>query len=135
VTTNWWKEERGERVFLDFNQNNRDRTIASAWSLRAKPGAPVSTPLSWKRLAEITDPREFTLFSAPELLAEDDPWADMDANPCPLEPLLHLWETLPGGELNFPPDYPKMPGEPPRVQPSKKVAEHWDEQGNRIEGT
>jgi len=135
VTTNWWKEERGERVFLDFNQNNRDRTIASAWSLRAKPGAPVSTPLSWERLAEIKDPREFTLFTATDLLADDDPWADMDKNPCSLEPLLHLWETLPGGELNFPPDYPKMPGEPPRVQPSKKVAEHWDEQGNRIEGT
>lgn len=135
VTTNWWKEERGERVFLDFNQNNRDRTIASAWSLRARPGAPVSTPLSWKHLAEIGDPREFTLFSAPELLADGDPWADMDGQPCSLQPLLHLWETLPGGELNFPPDYPKMPGEPPRVQPSKKVAEHWDEQGNRIEGT
>ncbi|MGI5129672.1 DNA polymerase domain-containing protein [Pseudonocardia sp. CA-107938] len=135
VTTNWWKEERGERVFLDFNQNNRDRTIASAWSLRAKPGAPVSTPLSWKHLAEISDPREFTLFSAPELLADGDPWADMDETRYPLEPLLHLWETLPGGELNFPPDYPKMPGEPPRVQPSKKVAEHWDEHGNRVEGT
>ena len=50
-----------------------------------------------------------------------------------LAPLLELWETLPGGELNFPPDYPKMPGEPPRVQPSKKVAAHWDEHGNRIE--
>jgi DNA ligase D len=135
VTTNWWKEERGERVFLDFNQNNRDRTIASAWSLRARPGAPVSTPLSWKHLAEISDPREFSLFTAPELLADGDPWADMDDSPCSLDPLLHLWETLPGGELNFPPDYPKMPGEPPRVQPSKKVAEHWDEQGNRIEGT
>jgi hypothetical protein len=49
-----------------------------------------------------------------------------------LDPLLQLWETLPGGELNFPPDYPKMPGEPPRVQPSKKVAEHWDDDGNRI---
>ncbi|HEY9352097.1 MAG TPA: ATP-dependent DNA ligase, partial [Nocardioides sp.] len=50
-----------------------------------------------------------------------------------LTPLLELWEKLPGGELNFPPDYPKMPGEPPRVQPSKKVASHWDEEGNRIE--
>ncbi len=134
VTTNWWKEERGERVFLDFNQNNRDRTIASAWSLRARPGAPVSTPLSWKHLAEIKDPREFTLFSAPELLADGDPWADMDEHPCSLEPLLELWETLPGGELNFPPDYPKMPGEPPRVQPSKKVAEHWDERGQPHRG-
>lgn len=133
VTTAWWKEERGERVFLDFNQNNRDRTIASAWSPRARPGAPVSMPLTWDRLAELTDPREFTVFSAPELLeSHGDPWADMDEHPSPLEPLLHLWETLPGGEMPFPPDYPKMPGEPPRVQPSKKVAAHWDEHGNRI---
>jgi DNA ligase D len=133
VTTAWWKEERGQRIFIDFNQNNRDRTIASAWSLRARPGAPVSTPLTWAALAEVTDPAELNLISVPDLLTDGDPWADMDDRAYPLEPLLQLWETLPGGELNFPPDYPKMPGEPPRVQPSKKVAEHWDEQGNRIE--
>ena len=133
VTTAWWKEERGERIFLDFNQNNRDRTIASAWSLRARPGAPVSTPLTWAALAEVTDPAELNLTTVPDYLAGGDPWADMDDEAFPLAPLLELWETLPGGELNFPPDYPKMPGEPPRVQPSKKVAEHWDEQGNRIE--
>ena len=57
---------------------------------------------------------------------------DMDDIAYPLDPLLNLWETLPGGELNFPPDYPKMPGVPPRVQPSKKVASHWDSDGNRI---
>jgi DNA ligase D len=133
VTTSWWKEERGERIFIDFNQNNRDRTIASAWSLRARPGAPVSTPMTWERLAEVSDPREFNLTTVPDYLADGDPWAAMDDVAYPLEPLLRLWETLPGGELNFPPDYPKMPGEPPRVQPSKKVAEHWDEHGNRIE--
>ena len=132
VTTAWWKEERGERLFLDYNQNNRDRTIASAWSLRAVPGAAVSTPLTWSRLAEVKDPREFTLHSVPDYLTDGDPWADMDDKSYSLDPLLHLWETLPGGELNFPPDYPKMPGEPPRVQPSKKVAEHWDAEGNRI---
>ncbi|MGN6414727.1 DNA polymerase domain-containing protein [Flexivirga sp.] len=132
VTTSWWKEERGKRIFVDFNQNNRDRTIASAWSLRARPGAPVSTPMSWSQLAEVSDPRDFNLVTVPELLAEGDPWADMNDTAYSLEPLLQLWETLPGGELNFPPDYPKMPGEPPRVQPSKKVAEHWDADGNRI---
>jgi DNA ligase D len=133
VTTAWWKEERGQRIFLDFNQNNRDRTIASAWSLRARPGAPVSTPLTWAALAEVTDPAELNLTTVPDYLADGDPWADMDDEAFPLAPLLELWETLPGGELNFPPDYPKMPGEPPRVQPSKKVAEHWDADGNRIE--
>ena len=133
VTTAWWKEERGERIFVDYNQNNRDRTIAGAWSLRARPGAPVSTPMTWEQLAEVTDPRAFNLTTVLDHLAEGDPWADIDERAYSLEPLLELWETLPGGELNFPPDYPKMPGEPPRVQPSKKVAEHWDEQGNRVE--
>lgn len=133
ATTAWWKEERGERVFLDFNQNNRDRSIAGAWSLRARPGAPVSTPMTWDRLAEVDDPAHYTLSTVREYLADGDPWRDMDEVAYPLEPLLRLWETLPGGELNFPPDYPKMPGEPPRVQPSKKVAEHWDADGNRIE--
>lgn len=132
VTTAWWKEERGERIFLDYNQNNRDRTIASAWSLRARPGAPVSTPMTWSTLAQTRDPRAYTLHSVPDYLADGDPWADMDDEAFSLDPLLQLWETLPGGELNFPPDYPKMPGEPPRVQPSKKVAEHWDDDGNRV---
>jgi DNA ligase D-like protein (predicted polymerase) len=133
VTTNWWKEQRGKRIFVDFNQNNRDRTIASAWSLRARAGAPVSTPMMWAQLAEVSDPRDFNLVTVPDYLADGNPWADMDEKAHSLEPLLQLWETLPGGELNFPPDYPKMPGEPPRVQPSKKVAEHWDADGNRVE--
>lgn len=133
VTTAWWKEERGERIFLDFNQNNRDRTIASAWSLRARPGAPVSTPMTWSRLADVADPAEFNLTTVPDFLADGDPWAELDTTSYSLDPLLALWESLPGGELNFPPDYPKMPGEPPRVQPSKKVAEHWDDEGNRID--
>jgi DNA ligase D-like protein (predicted polymerase) len=133
VTTAWWKEERGDAaVFLDFNQNLRDRTVAGAWSLRPRPGAPVSTPMTWARLAEVDDPRAFNLHTVPEYLADGDPWADMDETAYSLDPLLRLWEELPGGELNFPPDYPKMPGEPPRVQPSKKVADHWDDEGNRI---
>lgn len=126
VTTNWWKEERGERIFVDFNQNNRDRTIASAWSLRPRPGAPVSTPMSWERLGAVEDPAAFNLQSVPQYLEAGDPWAQMDEVAFSIEPLLQLWERLPGGELNFPPDYPKMPGEPPRVQPSRKVAANWE---------
>ena len=134
VTTNWWKEERPDgSIFLDFNQNLRDRTVAGAWSLRPRPGAPVSTPLSWAQLAEVTDPRDFNLTTVPDFLTDGDPWAAMNDVAYSLDPLLDLWERLPGGEMNFPPDYPKVPGEPPRVQPSKKVAEHWDADGNRIE--
>ncbi|GAB2755927.1 non-homologous end-joining DNA ligase [Nocardioides salsibiostraticola] len=133
VTTAWWKEERGERIFVDFNQNCRDRTIASAYSLRPIAGAPVSTPLAWADLAEISDPREFNLFTVPERLADGDPWEAMDAEAYSLEPLLSLYEESGLGEMNFPPDHPKMPGEPPRVQPSKKVADHWDAEGNRVE--
>src|SRR6476620_6985490 len=118
VTTAWWKEERGERIFVDFNQNCRDRTIASAYSLRPIPGAPVSTPMSWDELAGVTDPREFNLFTVPERLADGDPWAGIDDVQHDLTPLLELWESSEGGEMPYPPDYPKMPGEPPRVQPS-----------------
>src|SRR5690606_21063235 len=94
VTTAWWKEERGERLFIDYNQNLRDRTIASAWSLRARPGAPVSTPLTWSALADLDDPRELNLTTVPDLLADGDPWAAMDEEAYSLEPLLELWETL-----------------------------------------
>jgi DNA ligase D-like protein (predicted polymerase) len=132
VTVDWWKEERGSRIFVDFNQNNRDRTIASAYSLRPVPGAPVSTPMTWAELADVTDPRDFNLFTVPDRVADGDPWAGIDDEAFSLDPLLRLWEELPGGEMNYPPDYPKMPGEPPRVQPSKKVAEHWDDEGNWI---
>ncbi|GAB3252953.1 non-homologous end-joining DNA ligase [Alteromonas gracilis] len=133
VTTAWWKEERGERIFVDFNQNTRDRTIASAYSLRPLPGAPVSMPLPWEELLEATDPGVFNLATVPERLAsEPDAWATIDDVAHDLTPLLDLWEEHPV-ELNYPPDHPKMPGEPPRVQPSKKVASHWDADGNRIE--
>ncbi|MXG91991.1 non-homologous end-joining DNA ligase LigD [Nocardioides flavescens] len=135
VTVDWWKEERGARIFVDFNQNCRDRTIASAYSLRPIAGAPVSTPLTWDELAETTDPRTLNLFTVPELLADrPDAWSGIDDVAHSIEPLLALYDELPGGEMPFPPDYPKMPGEPPRVQPSKKVHEHWDDEGNRVEG-
>jgi DNA ligase D-like protein (predicted polymerase) len=133
VTTKWWKEERGERVFVDFNQNCRDRTIASAYSLRPIPGAPVSTPMTWAELAEVRDPAEFNLFTVPDRLADGDPWAAIDDVANSLEPLLKLYEESGEGEMPYPPDYPKMPGEPPRVQPSKKVEANWTEDGRRRE--
>ena len=77
VTMNWWKEERGERIFIDFNQANRDRTMAGAYSPRALPAATVSTPLTWDELAD-ADPAAFTVRSVPQRLADvGDPWADL----------------------------------------------------------
>ena len=122
VTTAWWKEERGENIFVDFNQANRDRTIAGAYSPRALPHAPVSTPLTWDEL-EGADPRDFTILTVPERLRTvGDPWADMGSSPGSIEVLLQWWQRdLDNGlgEMPFPPDYPKMPGEPMRVQPSR----------------
>ncbi|MBD8043806.1 ATP-dependent DNA ligase [Arthrobacter sp. Sa2BUA2] len=126
VTTSWWKEERGEKVFVDFNQANRDRTMAGAYSPRALPHAPVSTPVTWDEL-ETVDPRAFTVQTVPARLAETgDPWADFGATPGTIDTLLDWWQRdLDSGlgELPFPPDYPKMPGEPPRVQPSRRKME------------
>ena len=78
VTTAWWKEERGARLFIDYNQNNRDRTVAGAWSLRARSGAPVSTPMTWETLAVTEDPGEYNLATVPTYLTEGEPWAGMD---------------------------------------------------------
>jgi len=128
VTTKWWKEERGDSIFVDYNQNARDRTIASAYSLRPKPGAPVSAPMEWDELGEVADPSDLNLFTMPERFAErGDVHAAIDDVACDLQPLLDLYDEQGAVELPYPPDYPKMPGEPPRVQPSKKVAAHWDE--------
>ena len=133
VTMNWWKEERGERIFVDFNQNCRDRTIASAYSLRPIPGAPVSTPLTWEELADVTDPREFNLFTVPERLAATATRGRRSTTRrTPSSRCSRSTTSCRAGEMPFPPDYPKMPGEPPRVQPSKKVEEHWDADGNWI---
>jgi len=125
VTTAWWKEERENNVFVDFNQNCRDRTIASAYSLRPAPGATVSTPVSWDELATLDDPRAFTLHTVPgRLESHGDAWAEIDDVHHSLQPLLDLWDANPV-EMPYPPEYPKMPGEPKRVQPSKakKVVE------------
>ncbi|WP_082590589.1 ATP-dependent DNA ligase [Phycicoccus sp. Soil748] len=131
VTSSWWKEERGERVFVDFNQACRDRTIASAYSPRPLPGAPVSMPLGWDQLVGV-DPGEFTVRTVPGILAASgDAWADMDQAVGDVTGAIALWDAdiheRGLGELNFPPDYPKMPGEPPRVQPSKRRKDKTDE--------
>lgn len=123
VTVDWWKELRGERVFLDFNQAARDRTIAGAYSPRALPTATVSCPVGWDELAQGVDPGAFTVLTVPDRLAEvGDPWATMADDAGSLDVLLQWWERdlqRGEGEMPFPPDYPKMPGEPPRVQPSR----------------
>ncbi|AKV87759.1 ATP-dependent DNA ligase [Microbacterium sp. CGR1] len=136
VTMSWWKEERGQRVFIDFNQANRDRTMAGAYSPRALPGATVSTPVHWDELDGL-DPAVFTVRSIPKRLAEvGDPWAGKQDEPGRIDTLLEWWERDKAaglGELSFPPEFPKMPGEPPRVQPSKKVDAHWDANGDPVE--
>ncbi len=122
VTASWWKEERGRRVFVDFNQNAPHKTIFGAWSVRARPGAQVSTPFSWEELDAVV-PDQLTIASVPQRVVRDgDPWAAMDASPQSLEPLLALHERDTAAGLvdaPWPPVYPKMPGEPPRVAPSR----------------
>jgi DNA ligase D len=122
VTTAWWKEERGEAVFVDYNQNARDRTIASAWSARRTPIATVSAPVTWDELAAV-EPDELTVRTVPARYAESgDPHASIDDARYSLEPLLELAERDEAGglgDLPYPPNYPKMPGEPKRVQPSR----------------
>ena len=122
ITAAWWKEERGERVFIDFNQNAPHKTVFGAWSVRARPGAQVSTPFRWEELERL-QPNELTMATLPARLAADgDPWATIDDEPQSLEPLLALHEAdraagLP--DAPWPPVYPKQPGEPPRVAPSR----------------
>ena len=122
VTTAWWKEQRGEQIFVDYNQNARDRTIASAYSVRKTPRATVSTPVTWDELVDV-HPEDCTMATVAGLLAErGDPMADIDARAFTLDSLLDLAERDEGGglgDLPYPPNYPKMPGEPKRVQPSR----------------
>jgi DNA ligase D-like protein (predicted polymerase) len=130
VTTAWWKEERGERVFVDFNQACRDRTIASAYSPRPLPGAPVSMPVSWEDLKSVS-PADFTVRTVPGIVAAlGDAWAGIDDAVGDVTAAIALWDKDVHerglGEMPFPPDYPKMPGEPPRVQPSKRRADRED---------
>ncbi|HEY8787939.1 MAG TPA: DNA primase small subunit domain-containing protein [Actinopolymorphaceae bacterium] len=125
VTVNWWKEERGERIFIDFNQMARDRTMASAYSVRPSPRALVSAPVTWAELPNVL-PTDFNVLTMPERFAQvGDLMQDMQAHPSSLEPLLEMAardERDHGlGDMPYPPEYPKMPGEPLRVQPSRKA--------------
>ena len=122
ATSKWWKEER-HGVFIDYNQNAKDRTVASAYSVRPKPDARVSAPLTWEE-TESCDPADFTIKTMPaRFKAMGDRHKDIDRHPCSLEPLLDLAarqarEGL--GDAPWPPQYKKAPGEPPRVQPSRR---------------
>jgi DNA ligase D-like protein (predicted polymerase) len=122
ITAAWWKEERGERVFLDYNQNAPHKTVFGAWSVRARPGAQVSAPLTWKEV-EAVHPDELTIAAIPaRLAAGGDPWGGIADAPQSLEPLLELYERDRAAGLMdapWPPVYPKQPDEPPRVAPSR----------------
>ena len=118
ITAAWWKEERGRRVFVDYNQNAPHKTVFGAWSVRARPGAQVSTPVTWEEI-EVVHPDELTIATVP---GRGDPWATIDAEPQSLEPLLELHERDRASGLMdapWPPVYPKQPDEPPRVAPSR----------------
>src|SRR5689334_7019727 len=121
ITAAWWKEERGARVFVDYNQNAPHKTVFGAWSVRARPGAQVSTPLAWDEIDHI-HPDQFTIASLPDRLdTVGDPWAAMNDTPQDLAPLLALHERDQASGLPdapWPPVYPKQPGELSRVAPS-----------------
>ncbi|HEV7882156.1 MAG TPA: DNA polymerase domain-containing protein [Solirubrobacteraceae bacterium] len=123
ATSKWWKEER-HGVFLDYNQNARDRTVASAYSVRPVPDARVSTPLHWDEVADV-EPAELRLDTVSQRVAElGDPSADMDANAGRLDGLLDLARRDEEGGLGdapWPPNFAKQPGEPRRVQPSRAM--------------
>ena len=124
ITAAWWKEERGERVFIDYNQNAPHKTVFGAWCVRARTAAPVSAPFRWDELDSI-DPAAMTIHTVPDRLRSDgDPWAAMYDAPQSLAPLTALHEAdMAAGLMDapWPPVYPKMPNEPPRVAPSRRA--------------
>lgn len=126
ITANWWKEERGERVFVDFNQNAPHKTVFGAWFARPRPGGQVSTPLSWADVGTV-EPDGLTIFTVPDrLVTSGNPWAGMAEDLQSLEPLLDLAAAdRAAGLLDapWPPEYPKMPDEPRRVAPSRAKKE------------
>ena len=129
VTTAWWKEERGEQIFVDYNQNARDRTIASAYSVRASPIGLVSAPVTWDELPDVEMP-DFTIATMPARFAElGDLHAGIDDAVWSIEPLLE-WADRDEhdrglGDAPYPPNFPKQEGEPPRVQPSRMNKANW----------
>lgn len=125
LTDKWWKEERGTRVFVDFNQNAPHKTVFGAWSVRARVGAQVSTPVRWEELEHLK-PDELTVMNTEQRLAEHgDPWIDMYSAPQDISALVTEFkdglETI--GDAPWPPQYPKQPYEPSRVAPSRAKAE------------
>jgi DNA primase len=125
ATTAWWKEERGARVFVDYNRMARDQTIASAYSVRARPTATVSAPITWDEVPQV-DIEDFTIATMPARFARlGDLHAGIDdpVNLGSLDPLLEMADRDERdrgmGDAPYPPQFPKMPGEPMRVQPSR----------------
>jgi DNA ligase D-like protein (predicted polymerase) len=122
VTAAWWKEERGARVFVDFNQNAPHKTVIGAWTVRPRVGGQVSTPFAWDELDAI-EPETLTIATVPgRVAATGDPWQQMESQPQSLEPLLELHRRdMAAGLMDapWPPVYPKMPNEPARVAPSR----------------
>jgi len=129
ATSKWWKEER-HGVFLDYNQNAKDRTVAAAYSVRPTPDARVSAPLTWEEVPE-AEPSDFTLVTMPKRFADiGDRHDGIDEHPCSLDALLELsarQESEGQGDAPWPPHYRKQAGEPPRVQPSKRRAPQKEE--------
>ncbi|HEX2052321.1 MAG TPA: DNA polymerase domain-containing protein [Actinomycetota bacterium] len=128
ATTAWWKEQR-HGVFLDYNQNARDRTVASAYSVRPKPDGRVSTPLEWGEVPDV-EPADWTIATVPDRFRKKDPDAGIDEVAGSLESLLELSqqdEERGLGDAPWPPNFPKMPGEPKRVQPSKARKDEKEE--------
>jgi DNA ligase D-like protein (predicted polymerase) len=122
ITSNWWKEERGERVFVDFNQNAPHKTVFGAWFARPRVGGQVSTPLDWEEI-DTVDPEELTIQTVPDLVRRrGDPWAGIADQPQSLQPLLDMAAQDRANGLRdapWPPEYPKQPDEPTRVAPSR----------------
>lgn len=122
ITDEWWKELRADRVFVDFNQNAPHKNLFGAWGVRPRVGAQVSTPFQWDELMDVV-PDELTMLTVPVHLAErGDAWADMNDEPQEIAPLVEQFaEDIADGipDAPWPPVYPKMPNEAPRVQPSR----------------
>lgn len=122
ITDEWWKELREGRVFVDFNQNAPHKNVFGAWGVRPRVGAQVSTPFEWDELMDVM-PDELTMLTVPDRLAErGDPWRDMNEKPQDIGPLVERFaDDIADGipDAPWPPVYPKMPNEAPRVQPSR----------------
>ena len=122
ITAKWWKEERGQRVFVDFNQNAPHKTVFGAWCARPRVGGQVSTPITWDDLTDVV-PDDLTIATVPGLVAAGgDPWWGKYERPQTIDPLLE-WSArdMDSGLMDapWPPVYPKQPNEPPRVAPSR----------------